>query len=253
MTTHKKKVRYWYPWTPSWFREKTIHLTYAQRGLYRDLIDYYMETKKALPDNDIALANICRIDLSTWQLHSVEIRAMFVKIKDEKGVALLSQNTCDENLAFDAARSKKNSKNGQKGGRPKAMKDNDKKPLAKPNESTTDNIQQIAEEERISSLTQESLKTPLTPQPIPGGDSKSSISGKEEHPAAPQARFDILHLISDDTHERAKRISRALNRDFYELAKLYNAGVREGKRPAPDKPDAAFMAWIPAYTKGKKL
>lgn len=251
MTAQKKKVRYWYPWTPSWFREKTIHLTYAQRGLYRDLIDYYMESKKPLPDNDIALANICRIDLSTWQQYSVEIRAMFMKIKDEKGVALLAQSTCEENLAFDAARSKKNSKNGQKGGRPKALDGKGKKPLVKPNESTTDNIQQIAEEERISSLTQESLKTPLTPRTEQGGALKPSVLGKEALGAL--VRFDIERLLSDKVRERAKMLARALNRDFFVLCQTYNEGVREGKRPPPDKPDGAFLAWIPAYTKNKKL
>lgn len=252
MTSKPKREKFWYKWTPEVFREDTIHLTHVQRGLYRDLIDYYMETRKPIPDNDIALSNICRIELSTWIVHSVEIRAMFLKIKDEKGIALLQLKRCEENLALLAGKSKKAAEKGKKGGRPKALKKKGNKPTALQQQSRVESREQRVEEERTdSSLFQDSFKTPLTPRTEQGGDFKPSVSGKEALGAL--VRFDIERLLSDKVRERAKLLARALNRDFFVLCQTYNEGVREGKRPPPDNPDGAFLAWIPAYTKGKKL
>ena len=42
----------WFPWYPERYKNKTLHLTVEQGGIYRRLIDHYMETRQPLPDND---------------------------------------------------------------------------------------------------------------------------------------------------------------------------------------------------------
>lgn len=66
----------WYPWNIKAFRSGTRHLTALQRGLYRDLIDEYMDTREPLPDHEQALANICRIDVETWRANADPILAL---------------------------------------------------------------------------------------------------------------------------------------------------------------------------------
>jgi uncharacterized protein YdaU (DUF1376 family) len=67
----------WYPWFPSLFRADTMHLTAEEDGIYRRLIDHYMETRQPLPDNDIALARIAGISQDVWAGVSKVIRAFF--------------------------------------------------------------------------------------------------------------------------------------------------------------------------------
>lgn len=84
----------WYPWHPARYKEKTLHLTAEQDGIYRRLIDHYMETRRPLPDNDIALARISGVDLACFEHSSSIIRAFFKQRKD----GFLNHQTCDEML-----------------------------------------------------------------------------------------------------------------------------------------------------------
>lgn len=67
----------WYPFYPRRYRRSTRHLCPYQDGLYRRLIDEYMDTEEELPDNDSALARICGISLSEFTQHSEIVRAFF--------------------------------------------------------------------------------------------------------------------------------------------------------------------------------
>lgn len=86
---------YWFPWSPRRYRADTMHLNDEQDLIYRRLIDFYMETKLGLPDNDGALANIARVSAERFAACAVVIREFFRK--DAKG--RLRQKHCDEILA----------------------------------------------------------------------------------------------------------------------------------------------------------
>lgn len=83
----------WYPWHYKKFREKTLHLTAEQDGIYRRLIDYYMEIRKPLPSDDISLARISGVDVSCFKQASSTLKAFFT---EEEGT--LKHKTCDEML-----------------------------------------------------------------------------------------------------------------------------------------------------------
>ena len=52
----------WFPWFPALYRADTMHLTAEQDGIYRRLIDHYMETRRPLPESLFALARIAGVD-----------------------------------------------------------------------------------------------------------------------------------------------------------------------------------------------
>lgn len=112
----------WYPWNPSRFRADTMHLTAEQRGIYRDLIDHYMETELPLPDNDVALARIGGVSPECFKQSASMLRAFF-KQKDGK----LFHKKCDEVLEEMNARYFKRREKASKGGKAKAAKAIEKK------------------------------------------------------------------------------------------------------------------------------
>ena len=57
---------FWYPWYPALFKADTRHLTAEQDGIYRRLLDEYMETREPLPDSDIALSRIAGVNENNW-------------------------------------------------------------------------------------------------------------------------------------------------------------------------------------------
>lgn len=83
----------WYPWHYKKFREKTLHLTAEQDGIYRRLIDYYMEIRKPLPCDDVSLARIAGVDVSCFKQASSILKAFFT---EEEGT--LKHKMCDEML-----------------------------------------------------------------------------------------------------------------------------------------------------------
>ena len=99
----------WYPFYPALYRAATIHLTAEQDGIYRRLIDYYMESRRPLPDNDFALARISGVDISCFKHSSSTIKAFFVHadgvLTHDKCDAMLDKQ--DEKTRFHQARAKK--------------------------------------------------------------------------------------------------------------------------------------------------
>lgn len=96
----------WYPFNPTDFRRDTYHLCAAADGIYRRLIDEYMQTGRPLPDSDAALAGIARVSTEEFAAHSPTVRALFFS-KDGK----LIQKRCEKELhaqrMLAASRSKK--------------------------------------------------------------------------------------------------------------------------------------------------
>ena len=99
----------WYPWYPLDFRHKTYHLSLAQDGAYRRLIDEYMLTRRPLPDNDMALARILGIGLDEWLTIAGIVRQFFRPSND-----LLFHKRCDQELRAQNMRSERFSERGKK-------------------------------------------------------------------------------------------------------------------------------------------
>ncbi len=99
---------YWFPWFPATFRSATRHLTPYQDGLYRRLIDEYMTTREPIPNNDTALAGICRIGVSEFVLHAEILKAFFLVKGD-----LLYHNFCNAQLDIQDIKTKKRSEIGK--------------------------------------------------------------------------------------------------------------------------------------------
>jgi len=85
---------YWFPWYPELYRLDTQHLTAEQDGIYRRLIDCYMESRQPLPDNDVALARIAGVSVDAWAMAAAMLRPFFRPSKDGK----LHHKKCDAEL-----------------------------------------------------------------------------------------------------------------------------------------------------------
>lgn len=99
----------WYPFYPALYRAHTMHLTAEQDGIYRRLIDYYMESRQPLPDNDFALARIAGVDSDCFKHASSILRAFF-----EQKDGVLNHKKCDELLDEQDSKSKFYAKRAKK-------------------------------------------------------------------------------------------------------------------------------------------
>lgn len=64
--------------------------------------------------------------------------------------------------------------------------------------------------------------------------------------------YDIARTMSATGLQKAKSYCERLNRDVYELIRVYNQGVGTRRQP-PNVPDIAFYNWLRKYTKGVAL
>jgi uncharacterized protein YdaU (DUF1376 family) len=101
----------WFPWYFTLYESDTMHLNPYQDGCYRRLIDHYMKTRQALPDNDAALARIIGDSEANWlALASTLVRSFF---KPKNGRLYLFR--CEEILHYQEQKTKKLSESGKKG------------------------------------------------------------------------------------------------------------------------------------------
>jgi len=100
----------WYPFYPSLYRADTMHLTAEQDGIYRRLIDHYMETGHPLPDNDTALARIAGVDTECFKHASSIVRAFF----KHKSDGYLYHKRCELTLEAQQSRQKSRSEIAKK-------------------------------------------------------------------------------------------------------------------------------------------
>lgn len=97
-------VQDWYPFFIVEYRRDTYHLTAAQHGIYRQLIDEYMMSRKPLPDHDLSLAGIARVSAQEWSEHATVVRAFF-QSRDGK----LFHKRCEQELHAQRMRAAKRS------------------------------------------------------------------------------------------------------------------------------------------------
>lgn len=100
---------YWYPFFPSEYKKATRHLTAEQDGIYRRLIDEYMETREPLPDDDIALARISGVNEIKWLDAKRIVIAFFTHTN-----GTISHEFCDQQLDIQDKRSKRRSESAEK-------------------------------------------------------------------------------------------------------------------------------------------
>src|SRR5262245_1995804 len=67
----------WYPRFPLAYAADTMHLTLAEHGAYCLLIDWYMVHKKAIPDDNAAIAKILGCEVDEWIRVSAALRPFF--------------------------------------------------------------------------------------------------------------------------------------------------------------------------------
>jgi len=110
---------FWYPFYPSRFKSATRHLTAEQDGIYRRLIDEYMETREPLPNNDIALARIAGVNENKWLDAARILRAYFTHNN-----GMLYHDYCDEMLDIQDKKAKKRSESAKKAAKKRWEKNN---------------------------------------------------------------------------------------------------------------------------------
>lgn len=88
----------WFKSYPADYRDDTWHLTLAEHGAYKLLIDHYMHHEKPLPDNDNALASIVGVDPKTWATVSANVRVFFTP---KKGKLVHKRCEAELNCSFD--------------------------------------------------------------------------------------------------------------------------------------------------------
>lgn len=85
---------FWFPWYPAIYRADTMHLTAEQDGIYRRLLDYYMESNQPLPESMIAIARIAGVDLSCLE-HAWSMLGAYFKHRPGIGY---THKMCDRTL-----------------------------------------------------------------------------------------------------------------------------------------------------------
>lgn len=109
----------WFPWYPALYRAKTMHLSAEQDGIYRRLIDFYMDTRQPLPNNDLALARISSVAPDCWLAAAKFILPFFRVAAD----GCLHHSRCDAILNEQDGRNRKQSEKGKKGAKVRWEKD----------------------------------------------------------------------------------------------------------------------------------
>lgn len=140
---------------PVLYQADTIHLTLAQDGAYRRLIDHYMLTRQPLPDNDGALARIVGCGMAEWLEIAPSIRPFF---KRQNG--LLHNKRCNAELDWQDNKLKTRKEIAQKG---VEARRNKIKGLAT-NGQPTVNRDVTRGEERRGEERKEEVSTPLPPK-----------------------------------------------------------------------------------------
>lgn len=217
----------------------TSRLTPDERGVFIQIVCLIYSNRGPIESDPNWIAGVCGCS-SRMAKNLVDnlVDKSFLQVTSDLRI---TQKRAEKELELARVRHE----NSAKGGRNKAEKD-----------AQSNNPNPLDSSDAPPSLAAPSQPHPISPikalSPVPvtardGAGASKDFSGGAER------RFSIESLLSDDARSKAKEASRALNRDFFTLCQTYDEGVNSGSRPAPDKPSAAFLKWIPAYTKNERL
>lgn len=135
---------FYYEWFPTIFKADTQHLSLAEDGAYRRLLDEYMLTRTPLPADDRALARIAGVGWQEWGDVKDAVLSFFKPSTNPAG--FLIHGFCDETIGKHNARITTARANGKNGGRPKKLKDKDNNPAGFESETQQKAKQNITEE-----------------------------------------------------------------------------------------------------------
>lgn len=230
---------YWFPWYPGRFKADTMHLTALQDGIYRRLIDHYMETKTALPDNDVALARISGVTPDMFGDNSGIIRGFFIA----DGAGRLTHKKCAAILKEQDKMSKSYAKRGSLGGKAKASKNAGTLDLF---DGESSNSQAIAKQQPQPNLAHNRTGQDRTLQDRIG-HSNQPLESKLSPLSKAGGRFSLENFMRDEDREAFRRIAPGKDPHFY--IREFDERVNSGQFKRPDKPVAAFLAWTKKYLK----
>lgn len=114
----------WYPFDRVAYKRKTLHLSLAEDGAYRRLIDEYMAAEGALPDNDAALARIIGVSLDEWLAVAPKLRPFF-----ESSNGKLVHSRCEEELRAQSMRAARRSQQARDAANARHKRDKEIKEL----------------------------------------------------------------------------------------------------------------------------
>jgi len=99
----------WYPFYYIAYKADTLNFSLAEDGAYRRLIDFYMETREPLPDNEASLCRIIGIGINEFRTVAEQVLSKFESID-----GLLHNEKCNIELDRQDGLTKKRSIAGKK-------------------------------------------------------------------------------------------------------------------------------------------
>tara|TARA_R110001592_G_scaffold111372_6_gene308485 strand:- start:9486 stop:10301 length:816 start_codon:yes stop_codon:yes gene_type:complete len=121
----------YYPHHIGDFNSATRHLSRIERSVYRDLIDLYYDTEKALSEDQ---ASLCRLIIarSSEEVEAVkQVLAEFFTLGEDG----YSHSRCDQEIEKYQAKARQAQENGKRGGRPKKPEAPQQQPDNNPEET----------------------------------------------------------------------------------------------------------------------
>ncbi len=224
-------VRQWYPHYVRDFKAKTSHLSLAERGAYRALMDEYWERQGPLPACDKALCRIIVAFPDEW----TEIKSNVLSFFEEREGRLYHARVDEEIRKAQSQHSAKTERMARARAGIGAA--------AKADPITDAVIEPIAEPAAGPTYTNTiTLRDKLPSVPVAA---RAGVGGFSEKNGG--GEFDVERFLTDDDRSKAKK--NAPGWDIYHLIHVYNGSV--DMRGRPKYPGKAFAAWCANYTKGR--
>lgn len=231
----------WYPFYWSDYSGKTMHLSMGQHGAYLLFLRWIYTTEKPIPHKQ--RYSIARAMTEQEQGDADLVLQEFFTY-EETGGGLWNSKRASEVIEETKNRHEKRVIAGKMGGLSKSsnaramLEQRHSNALVTTPTTTTTTTSGVGEE------TNTCTPTINTKTPIKGGlKNVGRVVGVGQS-------FRIEQHLKDDELIDAK--AAAPGWDLYHLMRVYDEGIASGKRSAPKKPGAAFLAWVPLYTKGKR-
>lgn len=232
---------FWYPWSPAKFKSDTMDLDPYQDGVYRRLIDHYMETRQGLPNSDAALARIAGIGLNEFLENCPDVKKFFV-LNSETG--RLENKRCEIILRDQDEISENRSDRAKKGADARWKKDKQKQ-----GELSLKDASSNAKPMLVHATEQNTTKqTPHSPPK--GGGVDPYRDGEDLARAESLIGRGVEEILSDVQYDQAKKNSPGWDMEYLWLK--FKGGIADGSRTPPRDPAAAFPGWCLSYTKGKR-
>lgn len=209
----------WFPFNIGKYLQDAGQLSMGEHGAYLTLMLHYYGTSEPIPEDRKYVIARAITQQDTQQVNYILQR--YFKLKDGYWI----HNEIERTLESIKNRADNSRNNGMKGGRPKTQQDTQQVisgfGLANPDPNQLQEHLKLQKEKHLKD--------------VEGGQGGG---------------FDILKFLKNGSYEDAKLA--APGWDISILANAFNKNINTGKFEWPRKPENAFIAWCPIYTKGKR-